>query len=1061
LTTIDAQPQIDKPNDYRWLLSAQHFRHLSSAAQRHLLETYVPQMRAARRAANAENAAISTNAQNPNSTIHQNANLTATTNTINAANLPLGSNLRVTNPTMDTLDRTQNETAATGFGDTLVVSFNDSSGLDLRNLSGVAVSTDGGQQWQQSRVPNFGGNNLGDGVVATDLRGTFYYAMIALDRQGQSQIALSRSTNGGKTWKRPVDASTTANGNNSFQDKEWLAVDRTPQSPFKNRVYVTWTSIRNNGTTTIMFAQSRNRGQRFRPAQLIAQSAKMGGFVQGSMVATGPKGEIYISWSDISFENIFGSTNIRFVKSTDGGTTFSDPVTLATVVNPAYPANGIFDGTTFPSLAVDTSAKSTRGNIYLTFPGRGTTPDRADVLLVRSLDAGQTWSPPQVLNDDRSVAEQLLPSIAVANDGTVAATWYDRRNDLANLSLVDVYATVSTDGGQSFAPNRRITTMNWPLVPTPFNLRGGYHGDYHQLGTVADKFLFNWGDDRSGTDADVYLAIHTATSLTTASPDLIARFRTASQTIKPGNTAEYFIDTQLINNNSSAPLTFSASPMLAGIQYQFEPVSNDGQHQQTRLRVITTSDLPPNAYFLTVKVQQGELTRSTATRLSVLTADRLAQLPRNITANRSSSLFPSASIDRTGNINVAWLDDQAGLISIFFTRSTDAGQTFASPVMLRRNQSFIGTPQVMANEREIYIAFLEFFDQPEVRLQTMLTRSTDGGQTFSPAQPVLTNRQLFVTTETFQLDSDGTLHFGVMTLNPPDSTNPIFTNFDLRSRDQGQSFQLQPIFASPSSLSPPVIAVEGDGRTIRSTFIDFNRTNGGLLFTRSTDGGSTYAPPTKVLSRVDRLLFAGAFFGENQQTHIVFAEGSLQEEVFELFYTRSQTNDQFASPSPVMTEAQTILSGSLGADAQGNVVIAFEGSFNRFNDPDFLSQVFYTNSIDNGQTFAPTRTFTPQRGGDFLPVVILDLQGDFALLWDGFNRDALDIFYTRSANKGRDFPPPVNLTQSAGTSTYSAFAFDIDGRLDLFFQDNSGGSFDIFRTKLAPPLTSPDLISPQ
>src|SRR5262249_36494918 len=148
-------------------------------------------------------------------------------------------------------------------------------------------------------------------------------------------------------------------------------------------------------------------------------------------------------------------------------------------------------------------------------------PDRSDVLMVRSTDGGVSWSALVKLNDDNSVAEQLQPSVAVNEDGVAAFMWYDRRNDLQNLSLLDVYTTISTDGGASFLPNRRITNANWPLVPTPYNLRGGYHGDYNQISTRGKDFLFNWADDRSGKDSDVYIAFKTVKELSGPSPDFI------------------------------------------------------------------------------------------------------------------------------------------------------------------------------------------------------------------------------------------------------------------------------------------------------------------------------------------------------------------------------------------------------------------------------------------------------------------------------------------------------------------------------------------------------------
>ena len=43
--------------------------------------------------------------------------------------------------------------------------------------------------------------------------------------------------------------------------------------------------------------------------------------------------------------------------------------------------------------------------------------------------------------------DQFEPFVSVAGNGTLSIAWYDRRNDPANDTLIDVYKTFSTDGG--------------------------------------------------------------------------------------------------------------------------------------------------------------------------------------------------------------------------------------------------------------------------------------------------------------------------------------------------------------------------------------------------------------------------------------------------------------------------------------------------------------------------------------------------------------------------------------------------------------------------------------
>ncbi len=971
--------------------------------------------------------------------------------------LPLAStpsdNIRVNNPVLDKgKDKTQSETSATSFGKTVVVSFNDLSGDQQNNFSGVAVSQDEGMTWNQTFVPSLG-FNLGDGVVTVDSKGNFYYAMISLDKNDRSLIGVSRSTNGGKTWSRPADASTTAGGQDDFQDKEWITADRSAKSRFKDNVYVSWTKFPASDSPKIMFAASKNRGKRFLAPVVISGSIDNNSVVQGSVVATGPNGEIYIVWSDRSLVGLFSPVFIRFSKSTDGGKTFSTPTSIAKFVNPGYPANGVFSGNVFPSLAVDISNGSNQGNIYVVYSGRAqNVSDRADIFLVKSKDGGNSWSEQIKLNDDNSIAEQILPSVAVTDDGSVAASWYDRRNDLTNLSLLDIYATVSKDGGNSFSANQRITDTNWPLIPTPLDLRGGYHGDYSQLATMGNKFLFNWGDDRSGTDTDVYFASRTADELATSTKaGFIITARDSFKVVKPGGLARCFVETKVLEGDKN--FTFDANPKIPGLTYEFiansssNPDPIDPSKEGFGVVIKTTATLNPGPYFITVSAKRGDIVRTTSIRLTILDSNPLAKSPQNITNNNSGSILPFSSIDSSGNINVAWLDDSPGIFSIFFTRSTDNGETFSTPVKLPRNESFIGQPVVLSNEKEIYIVHLEVFDTPTFVSQTKILRSTDGGQNFTLVN-TLQDDSIFIASESAQMDIDGTIHISASTLNPENPLKPLFSAIDMRSTDGGKTFSRIKVFENSSPISNPVTVLDGDGKTLRAVFFDFSRQSGGLFLAVSTDGGLTYGTPVLVTNQTTDLISATLTF-TSDASHFILTRGSFQTEKFQLFYMNAGQDGKFSTPKLVSADAVTVSSASLGADDSGNVLVVFEGSFKKLSDPTYSSQIFYTSSADRGVTFSKLNSFQPVGDSDFAPVVLRDLNNNFSILWEGVSKGALDVFYSVSFDSGQTFPAQVNLTANAGISVYADLSFDKDGKIQLLFQDNSPGSFDIFRTKLS------------
>jgi hypothetical protein len=92
----------------------------------------------------------------------------------------------------------------------------------------------------------------------------------------------------------------------------------------------------------------------------------------------------------------------------------------------------------------------------------------------------------------------------VSPDGVVSVVFYDRRNDPSNL-LMDLYLTQSFDGGVTFEPNVRVTTVS--SDPTAGSARAGIIGEYIGLAAAsANRVHPVWTDTRDGHQ-DVYTSI--------------------------------------------------------------------------------------------------------------------------------------------------------------------------------------------------------------------------------------------------------------------------------------------------------------------------------------------------------------------------------------------------------------------------------------------------------------------------------------------------------------------------------------------------------------------------
>lgn len=431
---------------------------------------------------------------------------------------------------------TQSETSTAWCGNNVVVGFNDSgSFLETALLPGIGLSFNG-----VSRSTNKGGSFtdlgfLNPGPVITDFlagdpslgcsdANTFYYASI-FQRATTSDISVSKSFDGGQTFGDPVSA-VSKDSATHFLEKAWIAVDPTNLS----RIYVTYTDFDDSGNlcgldpvsglpiprAAIELVRSTDGGTNWGTPVVIDEVCESA-FVQGSQVAVGPGGEVYVAWE--AFGANFVTREIDIRKSTDSGATFGALVKVDNVICAGtcdLLQGGFRTGFEFPTLAVDRSGKATNGSVYIAWnDGRNlTVPDvifgsygYTDIMASRSTDGGATWfAPVRVNNNPEPLSsglgtDQYQPGIAVDKTGKVGVCFYDRRRDPNNF-LIDRECAFSKNVGTSWS-NKRITKKSFPAVPgQDVILNPLYMGDYDGLASdftnTNSGFIGAWGDNSLG-----------------------------------------------------------------------------------------------------------------------------------------------------------------------------------------------------------------------------------------------------------------------------------------------------------------------------------------------------------------------------------------------------------------------------------------------------------------------------------------------------------------------------------------------------------------------------------
>lgn len=433
--------------------------------------------------------------------------------------------------------------------------------------SGTYYSNDGGSTWccgssldgsslgtQIPGVDHLAGGQYdagGDPALAFDSRGTVYYAGLGFDRTAPpNTVAVNGGTfdgTGHLSWSAPTFINPTTSPS-TLNDKEWIAADANPSSPFRDRVYVSWTRFIFNAhdgryvQSPISFVYSTDGGRTFSAPRLISGNVL---YDQGSRPVVGPDGSLYVFFEGATRLATLDSTYV--VKSTDGGVTWGKPVAISALVDSLPLAHTAFRVNSYPA-----AAAAPNGDLYATWttllsdstgglcPSETNTGCHSEAVWSRSTDGGATWSAPALdlpsygtatqtpigypvtqPNGDKldapstpRIDDEIFPAIAVSPAGNVFVSTY----------VADVISPWQTCAAGPPPPEGRIscttlgdyihnarldyvvrdvtTDVTKTATTQPINTRygfgGGFFGDYTDLSVGSDgTFHALWTDSNN------------------------------------------------------------------------------------------------------------------------------------------------------------------------------------------------------------------------------------------------------------------------------------------------------------------------------------------------------------------------------------------------------------------------------------------------------------------------------------------------------------------------------------------------------------------------------------
>jgi len=393
------------------------------------------------------------------------------------------------------------------------------------------VSFDGGGTW--SSVPVEGCDNL-DPWTAFDTAGNAYLSCLHEVEFAPGRwvmgVALLRSRDGGRSFTGPTLVPV---GAGTSSDRPFLAVDTT-NGPRAGALYV----VRGQSIPTSeepygfgpSIVRSVDGGESFLEPAIHTINNLDNAPADVQLLPNGDLAVLYVEAPrpngivprqdlirvynlGVRDPRLSDSRSWVFV-SKDGGETFGPPRLVAEhpVTAFAVDSSERFAGRWYVAMSATLSFEGEAWSFEDGSP--------SDVYVMYSDDSGESWSTPTRVTDNVRPTLVSRAMLTVNRDGALGVAWYDGRNGSAE-ECYDVYFSLSMDGGDTFAANRRLSSVtscqnvpgNVVIAPTldapgvlvdpdgerDIAARWPLGGDYSGLATGPDgRFHVVWADSRTG-----------------------------------------------------------------------------------------------------------------------------------------------------------------------------------------------------------------------------------------------------------------------------------------------------------------------------------------------------------------------------------------------------------------------------------------------------------------------------------------------------------------------------------------------------------------------------------
>lgn len=398
----------------------------------------------------------------------------------------------------------------------------------------------------------------------------------------------------------------------------------------------------------------------------------------------------------------------------------------------------------------------------------------------------------------------------------------------------------------------------------------------------------------------------------------------------------------------------------------------------------------------------------------------------NISQISADSELPHVLVSGDGIFTI-WTQSSLGRSDVFFAKSTDGGNTFGSPVNLSgatNGQS--SYPQFVENNNHIYVIWQSSLSGAS---SIMMTKSLDGGTGFAKPVQISDASQLSAFPQI--AFSGNHVYSSWIEKSADNSTNIIFTKSD----DQGNSFGM-PLHVTHNIGNSGIPKLSADGNQVYLVWEDNSKGDYDVFLSKSGDSGASFHVPVDISTTTGQSGTPEVVVSGNN-LYAVWMDNTSGN--YDIFFTKSTDGgNTFAKPVDISS-----LKGDSGYPQftvwKNNIYVTWTQTMTGIN-----YDVFFAKSTDNGDTFDKPVNLSNNFGPSGWPKIVSD--GNIYVSWVDSTPGKFDILITKSTDGGATFENTTNLSNSKKESYENDMAAS-SNTVYMVWQEGQSGNHTVVFSK--------------